>query len=349
MDLQIQGPHPSLCLRPKPCNRGIKLGSFASVRVVTKTDNFVSWKHRPCLSTHSILAKRRPFMVLSFKGNSQNDGSDGKNRRSRFTKAPFQLSRMQKEREEVATESFDAQNNISFASPESTIESFDSQATLSFGPHGSEDSKGLSIQNLFRKWLIMLTTQTATPKLYEDFTEESIQSKAPGSNSVTWRANAVKLLRASFVQFLKLDASISLPLGIFIPWFLTVRVVYGAEVVKELAPLWIIGPLVLCLYINIIKGLCAFYVFCFVQAVKLVKNLPAYCLVLRRYIFEGQLKSILWTHLIKPFVDIKNTNHREVFQRKLKAWADEKYLDFIESIWPHYCRTVRFLKRANLI
>ncbi|KAK8961157.1 hypothetical protein KSP40_PGU012172 [Platanthera guangdongensis] len=253
MDLQIQGPHPSLCWRPKPCNRGIKLGSFASVRVVTKTDNFVSWKHRLCLSTHSILAKRRPFMVLSFKGNSQNDGSDCKNGRSRFTKAAFQLSRMQKEREEVATESFDAQNNISFASPESTIESFDAQATLSFGPHESEDSKGLSIQNLFRKWLIMLTTQTATPKMYEDFTEESIQSKAPGSNSVTWRANAVKLLQASFVQFLKLDASISLPLVIFIPWFLTVRAVYGAEVVKELAPLWIIGPLVLCLYINIIK------------------------------------------------------------------------------------------------
>lgn len=347
MDLQIQGPHPSLCLRPKPCSRGIKLGSFASARV-TKTDKFVSWKHRLCLSTHSVLAKRRPFMVLSFKGNSQNDGSDGKNR-SRFTKAPFQLSRMQQEREEVTTESFDAQNNLSFASPESTIESFDTQTTVSFVSHESEDSKGLSIQNLFRKWLIMLTTQNATPEIYGDFPEESIQSKASGSNRVTWRANAVELLRASFVQFLRLDASISLPLVIFIPWFLTIRVVYGAEVVKELAPLWIIGPLVLCLYINIVKGLCSFYVFCFVQAVKLVKNLPAYCLVLRRYIFEGQLKLVLWTHLMKPFVDMKNTDHREVFRRKFKAWADEKYLDFIESIWPHYCRTVRFLKRANLI
>lgn len=332
MGLQLQGPHPSLCLRSKPCNSGVKLRSFASFRVAARTNNLVSWKHRLCLSVDPVLVKRRPFMVLSFKGNSQNDGSDVRNRR--FAKVPVQLSHIEKEREEIATDSFDAQNHLSFASQE------------------SEDSKGLAMKKLFRKWLIMLTTQTRSPKMNEAFEENPIQNEVLDSNQVTLKVKAVKLLQFSFTQFLSLDASISLPMVIFIPWFLTIRVLYGTEVVKELTPLWVAGPLVLALYINIIKGLCTLYAFCFMQVVKIVKNLPAYCLLLYSYVFEGKLKSFLWICLIKPFSDIKNMDYKEYFRRMfklLKVWAVEKYLDCIESIWPYYCRTIRFLKKANLI
>ncbi|PKU67840.1 uncharacterized protein LOC110100716 [Dendrobium catenatum] len=335
MDLQIQGPHPSLFLRPKSCKRGINLGSFASFHV-SRRDNFVSLKHRLCLSAHSVLAKRRTLMVLSFKGNSQNDGSDSRHRSSRLAKAPFQLSPTQKEIEETTTESFDAQNHLSFESQE------------------REDSNGgsLAIQKLFRKWLIMLTTQTSSPKVCEAFEEKPFKSEVPEYKQVTVSSKALKLLQVSFMYFLRLDASISLPLVIFIPWFLTIRIVYGAEVTKELTPLWIIGPLVLALYINIIKGLCSLYTFCFMQAVNLVKNLPAYCLLLHSYIVEGKLQSTLWFYLIKPFADIKNMDHKEFFRSKIKqvqGWAVDKYLDCIESIWPYYCRTIRFLKKANLI
>lgn len=336
MDLQIQGPHPSLFLRTKSCNRGINLGSFASFHVVGRTDNFVSLKHRLCLSAHPVLAKRRTLMVLSFKGNSQNDGSDSRQRSSRFAKAPLQLSHTQKEIEETTTESFDAQNNLSFASQE----------------RENSSGRSIAIQKLFRKWLIMLTTQTSSPQVREAFEENSIKSEVPDCNQVTVSAKAVKLLQACFMYFLRLDASISLPIVTFIPWFLTIRIVFGAEVTKELAPLWIIGPLVLALYINIIKGLCSLYTFCFIQTVKLVKNLPAYYLLLHSYIVEGHLQSILWIYLIKPFADIKNRDYKEFFRSKVnqfQEWAGEKYLDWIESIWPFYCRTIRFLKRANLI
>lgn len=335
MDLQIQGPHPSLFLGPKSCNRGINLGSFASLLVFGRTDNFMSLKQRLCLSA-SVPTKRRTLTVLSFKGNSQNDGSDIGHRSSRFVKAPFHLSHTQKEREETTTESFDAQNHLSFESQE------------------REDSNGgsLAIQKLFRKWLIMLRTQTSRPNTYEAFEEKAIKSEVPDYNQVTVSSKAVKLLQASFMYFLRMDASISLPLVIFIPWFLTIRIAYGAEVTKELTPLWIIGPLVVALYINIIKALYSLYTLCFIQALKLVKNLPTYCLLLHSYIAEGKLQSVLWFYFIKPFADLKNMDRKEFLRSKykqLEGWALEKYLDFIESIWPYYCRTIRFLKKANLI
>lgn len=134
-------------------------------------------------------------MVLSFKGNSQNDESDDRHRSSRFAKAPFQLSNTQKKIEETTTESFD---HLSLESQE------------------REDSDGgsLAIQKLFRKWLIMLRTQTSRPNTYEAFEEKPIQSEVPDRNQVTVSSKAAKLLQASFMYFLRMDASISLPVVI---------------------------------------------------------------------------------------------------------------------------------------
>ncbi|XP_020589699.1 uncharacterized protein LOC110031017 [Phalaenopsis equestris] len=335
MDLQIQGPRPLLFLRPKSCNGAINLASFAPYRVIGRRDDLVSLKHRLCLSAHPVLAKRRTFVVLSFKGNSQNERFDDRQRSSRVSKAPLQLSHTRNEREETTT-SFDTQNHLSLESRE------------------REDSNGgsLAIKKLFQKWLIMITTQTSRPNIREAFEEKSIKMEVPEFNEVKASLKAAKLLRASFMYFLRLDASISLPLVIFIPWFLTIRIVHGAEVTKELTPLWIIGPLVISLYINIIKGLCSLYAFCFIQTLTIARNLPSYCRLLRGYIIDGKLQSILYNYSIKPFADIKNMNYKEFFRSKLKlleGWAVEKYLDFIESIWPYYCRTIRFLKKANLI
>ncbi|RRT74969.1 hypothetical protein B296_00016219 [Ensete ventricosum] len=128
--------------------------------------------------------------------------------------------------------------------------------------------------------------------------------------------------------------------------------VYGAEVTKELMPLWIFGPLVVALYIKIVQGLCSLYVFFFMQAVKLIKNLPRFSLLVYKFIAEGKLRAYLWDHFVKPIVDVKNMDYRAFSRRKyeqLVTRAVEKYLDFVESIWPYYCRTLRFLKKANLI
>ncbi|KAK9108135.1 hypothetical protein Syun_024146 [Stephania yunnanensis] len=137
-----------------------------------------------------------------------------------------------------------------------------------------------------------------------------------------------------------------------VPWYLVVSLVYGAEVSKELTPLWTIGPLIVALYIKMLQGLCALYAFTFKHTFKIVKNLPAYYQVTYSYVAEGKLKSELYARFWQPVVDIKNLDYKELSKRKLKeleVWAVEKYLDYVESIWPYYCRTIRFLKKANLI
>lgn len=128
--------------------------------------------------------------------------------------------------------------------------------------------------------------------------------------------------------------------------------VYGAEVTKELMPLWIFGPLIFALYIKIIQGLCSLYVFVFMQSIRLIKNLPRYSLLVYNFIAKGKLRAYLWDHFVKPIVDIKNMDYGAFSRRKYKqlvTWAVEKYLDYVESIWPYYCRTIRFLKKAHLI
>lgn len=110
--------------------------------------------------------------------------------------------------------------------------------------------------------------------------------------------------------------------------------------------MWVLGPLIFALYIKIFRAICALYVFSFKQTVKVVKNLPTYYLVVYNFIASGKIKAGM-----QPVVDIK-LNYKEVLKGKMKDfsfWLGEKYLDFVESIWPYYCRTIRFLKRANLI
>lgn len=127
--------------------------------------------------------------------------------------------------------------------------------------------------------------------------------------------------------------------------FLAVNVAYGAEVSKELIPLWIFGPLIVALYIKMFQWLCALYVFSFKQTVKVIKNLPAAC----RYVAQGKLKEDVQVRVWDP---INNLDKEQLFRKMLKEfkkWLTESYLDFVESIWPHYCRTIRFLKRAHLI
>lgn len=127
---------------------------------------------------------------------------------------------------------------------------------------------------------------------------------------------------------------------------------YGAEVSKELTPLWVFGPLIVALYIKMLQWLFALYVFSFNLTVKIIKNLPTYYMVAYKYISKGKLKEDLHAVFWQPVENIKNIDYKEFSKRKLKElqlWIVEKYLDFVESIWPYYCRTIRFLKRANLI
>ena len=128
--------------------------------------------------------------------------------------------------------------------------------------------------------------------------------------------------------------------------------VYGLEVTKELMPLWVIGPLITALYIKLIKGICFLYVFTFKLAIKVLENVPSYSMMTYRFIMDGRLQSYVYSCICQPIVDLKNMDYKELGRQKLKQiriWAVESYLDYVESIWPYYCRMIRFLKRANLL
>lgn len=136
------------------------------------------------------------------------------------------------------------------------------------------------------------------------------------------------------------------------PLYLAINVAYGSEVSKELTPLWILGPLVVALYVKLFRGLWALYLFTFKQTVNVVKNLPVFYLIAYQYVANGKLKEDVRSRVWQPVVDVMNLDYKELSRRKLKElqeWLLERYLDFVESIWPYYCRTIRFLKRANLI
>ncbi|KAF5730866.1 hypothetical protein HS088_TW19G00468 [Tripterygium wilfordii] len=123
-----------------------------------------------------------------------------------------------------------------------------------------------------------------------------------------------------------------------IPCVVAVYMIHGADVLKDLTPLWVLGPLIVALYIKMFQALCALYVFTFRQSV-LVN------------VAQGKLKGDVGARVWDPLANIKK-NHKQLLRKKLeelKEWVVEMYLDFVESIWPYYCKTIKLLQRANLI
>lgn len=145
---------------------------------------------------HSVsLSKGKPFQVLSFKGSAQNDESDHTDSSSKCAKTPVQFSRTQEERE-VVTESPDVQNH-----------------PISYVSGGGDDTTAgsLAIRKLFRKWLLILQTQTWSPA-DEILGEKMAEKETSEGQKVTLKGESGQLLKSMAVHFLKLDAAISLPL-----------------------------------------------------------------------------------------------------------------------------------------
>lgn len=327
---QFQGSYCSSPSLSSSWSRGRKLKPFApSFLSVGRKDHFISLKSRSRLSVGAFLLpgpKSKSFKISAFKGRSRHDDSGSRSNGSNSIKNPVKVPYLQHE------------------SKESTVES--SKAALD-----EVTARSLAVQNLFKNWLTLLRAPSQTQPV-EEVVEEPFTTETSELKSTKQMQGKGEILKAAWCYFWGLDATIKITLLIFTPLYLVVNIVYGSEVSKELTPLWILGPLILTLYIKMFRAISRLYVFSFQQTVKIVKNMPAYCLLVYGYIFHGKLKEAMRAHLWKPVVDIKNTNYNEVTKRKLKDlqdWLVEKYLDFVESIWPYYCRTIRFLKRANFI
>ncbi|KAG6633149.1 hypothetical protein CIPAW_12G028400 [Carya illinoinensis] len=164
------------------------------------------------------------------------------------------------------------------------------------------------------------------------------------SPKVTQNKEREKILRAAWCYFLCLDATVKIPLLMFIPLYLAVNVVFGAEVSKELTPMWIFGPLIIALYIKMFRWLSTLYLSSFKLTVKVIKNLPTYYRVVYSYVACGKLTEDVQARVLQPVVTMKNVNYKEFSRKKLKELQErmvERYLDFVESIWPYYCWTIR--------
>lgn len=332
-----QGSYATFSATPLLGSRVLKLKTSVSFKLIGRNDRFnqrfsLRVHHQPILPF-----KEKACKISSFKGNAQNNEPESTTNGSKFSKNPAQLSYAPQEREDTIMER---------------------KVPLSYVADKRKEKmmvRSAVIQQLFKKWLIMLRTQTSRQPPEDIFGESLSQTKISedqGVHLLQGSRSPGQVMKAAFSYFLGLDAAIKFPAMIFIPWYLVINIVYGAEVSKELMPLWVIGPVIIALYIKVVQGICALYVFSFKQAIRLVKNLPAYYLLTYNFVAKGMLNEFLRVHLWQPVADIRSLNYKELSKKKLKEsqeWAVEKYLDYIESIWPNYCRTIRFLKKANLI
>ncbi|KAJ9568151.1 hypothetical protein OSB04_004117 [Centaurea solstitialis] len=210
-------------------------------------------------------------------------------------------------------------------------------------------SGSLAIQYLFKSWLTLLRTPSPPPPppsqvpnggpVEEPSSKETVETDHKIQNS-----GRGVILKAVSRSLMGIDPAIKIPAMIFIPMYLAVNMKYGPEVSKELTPLWICGPLLVALYIKTFQGLCLLYIYSFNQSVKLVKNLPVYY----DFVVSGKLKETIDARLWQPVANFRNLGFKGIWKR-VQEWIVDKYLDYIESIWPTYCKLLRFLKRANFI
>ncbi|KAK6123523.1 hypothetical protein DH2020_042730 [Rehmannia glutinosa] len=336
---QLQGSCSTFLSAPSSWSRESKVKQFLpTFHPVGRKDRLVSLRCRPCSSIGASLVlgpKPKLFKISAFKGNSRHDDSGGKANGSKSLKNPVKVSYLQHESEESSVESSKVQDVVP-------------------APYTVADdttTRSLAIQNLFKKWLTLLRTPSQSQAVDGALEENSPMETSEMPNTMQKRGRG-EILKAVWCYFLGLDATIKIPLLMFTPLYLAVNIAYGSEVSKELTPLWIIGPLIMALYIKMFRAICGLYIFSFKQTVKVIKNLPAYYMLVHEYIFRGKLKEVMRAYLWQPLADIKNMDYKKVARRKMKdlqEWLIERYLDFVESIWPYYCRTIRFLKRANLI
>ncbi|ESW27441.1 hypothetical protein PHAVU_003G202200 [Phaseolus vulgaris] len=282
---------------------------------------------------HICGSKLKPLKISGFQGSARSDDSVTS---ANGLQVPNPMTSVRLDENGEVKSKFPKANNV----PLSCASEANENLAVSSGIH-----------KLIKKWHTMLHT------LPPNQGEEEILGEPPTDvlpNSLQGTQKTVKgqSLKAAWSYFLALDATIKIPFLIFAPFYLAVNAVYGAEVSKDLTPLWVLGPLIVALFIMMGRWLCALYVFSFKQTIKVIKNLPSYFMLAYSYVFCGKLKGDFDAHILQPTLSITNTDYKQLGRKKLKElseWIVEKYLDFVESIWPYYCRTIRFLKRANLI
>ncbi|KDP31068.1 hypothetical protein JCGZ_11444 [Jatropha curcas] len=334
-----QGSYTTFPMRPLSWSKGFKLKQHVStLHMFGRIDRRSPIKRNIRLSVGACVngSRLKLLKIAAFKGSVRNDESGNRANGSKVSKNSVKVSYVPKESGETI-----------MGSPK--VHS----VPVSYTSEANEGIAGSPvIHKLFKKWLNMLRTQPPSQVVDEILEGPPPSEELQQTQSTAQTKGSGEIVEAVWSHFLGLDATIKIPLLIFIPMYFAVNVIYGVQVSKELTPLWILGPLAVAFYIKMLRVLWALYVFSFKQTVKVLKNLPTYYAVASSYISQGKLKEDIQAHVFQPMIDFKNLDYKELSKKKMKEfeeWFVDKYLDFVESIWPYYCRTIRFLKRANLI
>ncbi|CAI9099284.1 OLC1v1036073C2 [Oldenlandia corymbosa var. corymbosa] len=277
---------------------------FSQNYALRRNERFIFLKCKSCLRVKVpfvIEPKRKLLKLSAFKSNNQNDESAGKTTGSKFLKNSVGLSYTPQDSQASLTES---------SKPQSVpASSYTSE---------SESAPGsLAIQNLFKSWLMLLRMPSQNHAV-NGSAEQPSSMETSETQSSTEQKERVHILKAVWSFFWSLPISISISLVTFVPLYLAVNLKYGAEVTRELAPLWVGGPLIVALYIKLLRGIGALYVFSFKQTVKVIRNLPTYLVAIHQFIFHGKLNELVRKHLLQPLVDVKNLFQKEEFIRRMK-------------------------------
>lgn len=203
-----------------------------------------------------------------------------------------------------------------------------------------------AVQNLFKSWLTLLRKPSPC-QVSEGILEGPFLKTVEAENKIEISESG-ETSKKVWSDFLGSHATIKIPAMCFMLMYIAVNIKYGDEVAKELTPLWIGGPLIMALYMTTVQVITSLYIFSFRQSVKLLKKSP----MVYDYVASGKLNEMIRVRLWTPTVDFWSLGYIEISKRiwnDFLLWLVDKYMDYVESIWPSYCKFIRFLKRANFI
>ncbi|CAM8933813.1 unnamed protein product [Rhodiola kirilowii] len=201
------------------------------------------------------------------------------------------------------------------------------------------------IHNLFSQWLTKLHNCPQPIEIVEGISRTSEQlecSVSPGTKVEMHKRQWDTIREVVSCCFSRLDATLKITMLIFIPCYVAIRVIYGVEVLKELTPLWILGPLIVAFDIKMFQAISQLYVFCFKQAEIAIRSMPS----------PNKLTEAMYTYILHTLVAMTSFDYKKAAKMKLKEiiqWNKNVPVIFLTLSWPFYWRIVRFLTRSNLI
>ncbi|MBA0821293.1 hypothetical protein Goarm_018160, partial [Gossypium armourianum] len=265
--------------------------SSSGRKLPSRSIQYIAKKIEDIGAPHTCGSKVKNVGISTFKGSGQNNESRGRTNNAFLSKNTIKVSNVPKDREETMIESSSVHN-----------------VPLAYASETSENHLGSpAIQKLFKKWIMILLSQSPHQVMDEvmgvgppprDTSETQIGTQSNGKSEI---------LKMVWSHFWDMDVTIKLPILLFIPLYMAVSLIYGAEVSKELTPLW---------------------------TLQIVGNLPTYYVVAYNYVAHGKLKEEVRARVWQPVVNIKNLDYKELSRRKMKdfqEWMMEKYVDIVES------------------